>query len=67
MITLSIKFGILDLAKYIVANCNVSDLNHSDKEGKTPLIYAAENGYHNIIEMLMNKGVDYSKFDKVQL
>ncbi|KRX01863.1 Ankyrin repeat-containing domain [Pseudocohnilembus persalinus] len=64
LITLSIRQGVKNLAKIFIQECSAVELNKVDKDGKTPLIHAAEQGYHEIIESLMKKGVDFSRADK---
>lgn len=40
------------------------DLDYQDKEKKTALMYAAEFGYHDILEILLDKQVEPNKTDK---
>ena len=40
-------------------------MDYQDKEGKTALMYAAEYGYHDILEILLEKWVEPNKTDKV--
>ena len=38
-------------------------INQKDKYGKNPLIYAAENGYYDMVETLIERGADINVMD----
>ena len=54
--------GYPDVVKLLVENG--ADINTKDDYGKTPLMYAAENGNLNIIKFLVEKGADIKAKDK---
>lgn len=60
---LSIKEGRRDLAKYFMSLVNGS-VNGVDRYNKTCLMYAAENGFHEIVASLIEKGADVNIVDK---
>ena len=63
VLNLAIKNGIEDLAKILIYK-SPSELDHQDKDGKTPLIYACQHGFHKIVEILLKNGADPSKNDR---
>jgi ankyrin repeat protein len=54
--------GMFGLVKNLIEKGN--DIDQEDELGKTPIIYAAENGYKNIIRLLVNHGakINYKLF-----
>lgn len=42
-----------------------TDVNARDKNGETPLMWASEKGYKDIVEMLIAKGVDINATNSV--
>lgn len=48
----AINHGFIELSKYII-NLPGIDLNKPDKKKKSPLYYAVEKGYNDIVELLL--------------
>ena len=61
---LAIKNEQEDLAKLLINKSSSEDLNHQDKEGKTPLIHACIQGYHTLVDLLMQRKVETPRYDK---
>lgn len=51
------------MAKYFIGLLS-GQVNGSDRYNKTPLIYASENGYHDLVALLLEKGADVNAVDK---
>lgn len=51
------------MAKFFISRVNTS-VNYHDRYGKTPLIYASENGYHDLVAQLLDHGADVNLVDK---
>jgi ankyrin repeat protein len=51
------------MARFFIALV-IGSVNFMDRYNKTPLIYAAENGYHDIVGQLLEKGADVNIVDK---
>lgn len=51
------------MAKYFIGLLN-GQVNGSDRYNKTPLIYASEHGYHDLVALLLEKGADVNAVDK---
>jgi len=63
---------IIENRKYIkdeeeLKEYNDKYLNAKDSDGKTALIYAAENGYTKIIKLLIDSGADINKKDNKEM
>lgn len=57
------EYGNIDIIKILLIDCDI-DLNRSDRTGYTVLIHACENGYLEIVNFLIEKGVDINIFSK---
>ena len=60
---LSIRDQNHELALYLLS-FNLQSINSFDKYGKSPLMYASEFGFYDIVEILIEKGADINMIDK---
>lgn len=51
------------MAKFFIG-LSQAPVNVLDRYGKTPLIYAAEHGYHDLVAQLLDHGADVNIVDK---
>lgn len=58
------KHGRLDIIKEIIEENPLHPIDERDIHGKTPVIYAAQNNYVNVLEFLVEEGADINVIDK---
>merc|ERR1712034_264001 len=53
-LTVACQNGYLDVVEFFLDDG--LDINHLDKDNKTPLFYALENNHHDVVNLLISKG-----------